>query len=1171
MNVITQALWGIILGKYNRKNDVVFGTVISGRPSELDGVESIVGLFINTIPVRIRFEEKMKFHYLLQKVQEEALASEPHHYHPLAEIQAETILKHGLLDHIFVFENYPIAQQIEGYGDIAGKHKRSSGTSGNTGPVLTISNIDIFEQTNYDFNAAFIAGEQLSIRFNFNGNRYQVDFVKRIASHFERAIEQVIANEKVEIREISLLSPAEMRQILYDFNAAETPYPGNKTLQQLFTEQAKRTPHHTALLGQKACCGQTLNTFSQVHLSYRELDEKSNHLAQLLLKKGEGAGTITAIIMDRSIEMIIGIFGILKAGGAYLPIDPGYPGERTTYLLSESNAKVLVTADKIIQDVEKLKRPGIKNHFEIVLIDSLKFNNNSFSQYLDISTSRLPGPANLAYIIYTSGSSGKPKGVLIEHRSVVNLVNALKEKVYRYDSPINVSLVSPYVFDASIKQIYPTLIFGHTLVIVPEETRLDGEQLISLYKRINIRISDGTPVHLRILINFKDRMGRDFPVEWFLIGGEELESGLCEQFIWSGKPAGIKIINVYGPTECCDITTIYTVNREVVRQHPHLPIGKPLPNMRVYICGAGGEFQPIGVTGELYIAGAGIARGYLNNPELTHEKFKIKNRSGSLRVDLNAFGGNKKVTGSNNYMSHRSYMSYIYCTGDLARWLTDGNIEFLGRKDQQVKIRGFRVELGEIENQLLSHPDIKEAVVLAKSDEKGDKYIYAYFVPGKEPDVDRVQEYLSKNLPGYMVPTYFIPLKTLPLTTNGKIDRGSLPEPSPGADSKYTAPRDEIEKKIVEIWADVLCIEKNSIIGIDSNFFQLGGHSLIATIVISKIQKIFNTPLPLVELFTNPTIRALSEYIKSTAKENAAAADDTVVLLRKESPKAGHLFFIHDGSGEVEGYVEFCQNLTCNFNCWGIRARGIIETGPQNVTIGGIAENYILKIKQVQSHGPYNIAGWSMGGTIAFEIARQMELANEAIGFIALMDAVPPHSHLLQAPLEFTIEAEKNWLFPYLPRNAPGTDAGVDQQVKKKLNSMDNIEQLWLSFVQYLETSRIHVDIVRKMIAAAMAQAIPNYHQLGTRELIYHLNLERTLGNARASYIPQSKIKTALHYFSASESTEIEKEQWNNYCKVPINIYEIPGDHFSIFKIPNVLNLTKIFDILISRSLELKE
>ncbi|MCP4148939.1 MAG: amino acid adenylation domain-containing protein, partial [bacterium] len=484
-------------------------------------------------------------------------------------------------------------------------------------------------------------------------------------------------------------------------------------------------------------------------------------------------------------------------------------------------------------------------------------------------------PNSLAYLIYTSGTTGKPKGVVIEHRSVVNLVEGLKTKVYHYEEPVRVSLVSPYIFDASVKQIFPALLLGHTLVVVPEEKRFDGDQLVKYYKDHKVTVSDGTPVHLKLIIS-SDELGTEFPVKQFVVGGEALERELVERVKERLSGDEIRIVNVYGPTECCDVATAYTITRATETKN-RIPIGRPLSNVNIYILGKYGEVQPIGVPGELHIGGSGLGRGYLNRPEHTAEKFVVPpatlrgprdgapwnpdspsdnkpekvNPSNPMRTapQIKAFGGPGTFSRKGSWSPKAS----LYRTGDLACWQPDGNIAFLGRFDHQVKIRGFRIELGEIESLLVRHQDIDEAVVIVLGDGKDAQYLCAYIVSGEAITLAELREYLSGDLPDYMQPSNVMHLEKLPLTPSGKVDRKALPQPERNMEETYTAPRNGTEEKLVEIWAAVLDLEQECI-GIDDNFFQMGGHSLKATILTTKVHKELHVKIPLGEIFKKATI-----------------------------------------------------------------------------------------------------------------------------------------------------------------------------------------------------------------------------------------------------------------------------------------------------------------------------
>jgi fengycin family lipopeptide synthetase D len=574
-------------------------------------------------------------------------------------------------------------------------------------------------------------------------------------------------------------------------------------------------------------------------MSYKDLNEKSNQLAHLLVQKGVKPDTIVGIRMERSIEMIIGILGILKSDGAYLPIDMEYPPERIKYMLEDSSASVLINTGTLAKAIEGKKNLGIVSLNFSTLLPFHPSTLPSFHLHLT------PAPApvtSLAYIIYTSGSTGKPKGVMVEHSSLVNLALSCKTR-YQIDENERLLQLSSICFDASVEQIFPALISGSVLVIIKKEVILDAARFHAFLIHHSITHLDTVPSILNLL-----PVKNTYPFKRIISGGEACPVSLARK--WSDL---YDFYNVYGPTE----TTVTALDQKISgieASTSRVPVGKPIANVNVYILDLWEKPVPLLVTGELCIGGSGTARGYLNQPQLTAEKF------------VHYLPIQPCSHAAMQLSPHPSPLYPIYRTGDLARWLPDGNIEFLGRIDHQVKIRGYRVELGEIESRLLSHAEIKEALVVTKEETASDQqYLASYIVGVKEFNVSELRRYLELELPAYMIPSYFVQIETFPLTANGKIDVKALPEPGPVSGQSDIAPRNEIEKKLAGIWAEVL--GTNQQIGIDDNFFQLGGHSLKATIVVSRIHKELNIHVPLAEIFKSSTIRKLAEYISGTAEE----------------------------------------------------------------------------------------------------------------------------------------------------------------------------------------------------------------------------------------------------------------------------------------------------------------
>jgi bacitracin synthase 1 len=799
MNIVAQVLWGILLGKYNWKEDVVFGAVVSGRPFELEGVESMVGLFINTIPVRIRFDERMKLNTLFRKIQEEALASEPHHYHPLAEIQAGSNLKQSLIDHLFAFENFPLSEQLEGFGNKGDKNSTFS---------FELTSVNVFEQIHYDFNIVLSGTDRLKITFRYNGNVFDGDFVERIANHFCLVFDRALENEEREIGDLIIVSDPEKKQLLYDFNDTEAGYPKDKTIHQLFEEQVERTSAKIALV------------LNDRQISYRELNEKANNLAWILKENGIGLDSIACIMLKRSIEMIVGIMGILKAGSAYLPVDPAYPAQRIRYMLEDSEVKLLLTYKKPENDI-------IFNH-QVIYMDDLHSPANKVSY--PPAGNPLEEASGLAYVIYTSGTTGRPKGALIEHVNVVRLLFT-DRKLFDFNDADVWTMFHSYCFDFSVWEMYGALLYGGKLNIIPKDVTRDPGAFLTLLKQNCVTILNQTPSAFYNLIteelSYQDRA---LNLRTVIFGGEALSPTKLKA--WKEKYSETKLINMFGITE----TTVHVTYKEITEKEIDAGtscIGTPIPTLSTYILDRGLQLVPIGVPGELCVGGSGVGRGYLNRPELSHEKF-IEN----------PFKGEER----------------LYRSGDLAKLSSNGEMEYLGRIDQQFQIRGFRVEGGEIENRLLKHRDIKDAVVIARKDKDSNIFLIAYIVSGNELPVSLLREFLSYELPEYMIPSYFVRIPQIPLTPNGKIDKSKLPEPDAISGEAYSPPANKVEEELLVAWKDVL---KSDRIGVNDNFFNIGGDSIKAIRLVNSINDRLQVNIKILDLFTNNTIRDLAQVVNS--------------------------------------------------------------------------------------------------------------------------------------------------------------------------------------------------------------------------------------------------------------------------------------------------------------------
>lgn len=852
LNTLIQAAWGLLLARYTGRQDVVFGAVVSGRSAEVKGIESMVGLFLNTVPVRIRYHREQTFKHLLKTVQQEALESEPHHYYPLADIQNRSILRQNLLNHLLVFENYPVSEQPDGSVDAL----RSRAPQ----PGFRISRFELVEQTHYDLNMIVAVGRCLGLYFKYNAHAYDEDLLSAAARHLLLILDRALENGEMRLGDLDLLGEDERQRILSEFNDTAVRFPGDSLVHELFEMQACRHPQHTALVYGDGRC-----------LTYRDLNDRAGALGRLLRTRGVRPDSLVAIAAQRSPQMVVGIMAVLKAGGAYLPVDPGFPVLRKRYMVRDSGAGLILSHRGQVREMEDV--------CDVVDLEAERVYRDGGAHLEKVNT-----PENLAYAMYTSGSTGKPKGTLIRHRGLTNVLRGLQQEypLTREDAYL---LKTPYIFDVSLAELFGWFWKGGRLVIPEPGAEKDPHRLLDMIEQHRVTHLNFVPSMFAVFLAFLSaadirRLGC---LKYIFLAGEALPPALVAQF--NALDTDITLENIYGPTEA----TIYASRYSLAGwdgSHD-IAIGKPRPNTRLYILDPRSNVQPVGVPGELFIAGTGLARGYLNNPELTAERF----------VEWKS--------------SLHSVPQTLYRTGDRVRWLPDGHMEFLGRMDRQIKIRGLRIELDEIRHRLLQFGDIEDAAVVERQgtaapagvESLEDKYLCAYIAAPETLKVDELRVYLSRHLPDYMIPAYFVRLRQLPLNPSGKLDLYALPEPvKVTADDDNIPPRDEIETQLAEIWARNLEIDPE-MLGIDANFFVLGGHSLKATRVILNIHKRFHVRMPLARIFQSPTIRGLAEYIRTAATERftslqAAEKRDYYYL----SSAQKRLYFIQQLEKESSAY-----------------------------------------------------------------------------------------------------------------------------------------------------------------------------------------------------------------------------------------------------------------------------
>jgi amino acid adenylation domain-containing protein/non-ribosomal peptide synthase protein (TIGR01720 family) len=792
MNTLIQGVWSKLLHHFTGNNTVVYGVVVSGRPDDLINVEKKVGLFINTLPHRTNFSAEISIQDYLQTIQDEQLKAREYQYSSLSEIQAFTSVSGDLFDTLVVFENYPVSKVI------------ASDKEG-----LSVDKVKVEEHTNYPLTLLVGVADEIHVSFSYNTALLEEETVAQISTRFSEVLGQMIGDELQLVSQISLITEDEQNQLLSSTQEVrKVDYPKEQTLVSLFEEQVVRTPLKIALV------------FEEHSMTYQELNQKANQLANLLRSKGVKPDSLVPICLERSLEMIVGILGILKAGGAYVPIDPLYPEDRIRFMIQDCNAGLVVTAQEGIVSLE--------NEFEFI---NLSKDFESLEAFDTADLKPLAGPENLAYIIYTSGSTGKPKGVMIEHKNLVRLFKTDKP-LFDFNDRDVWTMFHSFCFDFSVWEMYGALLYGGKLVIVPESCTKDTKVFAELVHHEQVTVLNQTPSAFQVLQEYMTSEFEEIPIRYVIFGGEALQPASLKT--WNSSYPKCQLINMYGITETTVHVTYLALNTQHFQSNIS-SIGKPIPTLSVYVLDAYGNLQLPGIEGEMYVGGEGLARGYLNNPLLTEDRFIT-----------NPFNADER----------------LYKTGDLAKWALDGSLEYLGRIDEQVKIRGFRIELGEIENTLLQFEEVSQAVVLAKADAFDVKRLVAYLVAKEEFEKDRAIEHLKQTLPDYMIPSFWVVLPEMPLTRNGKIDKKALPEVElaiqDGNESEeYLS---ETEHRLLKIWQELL---GHKAIRTGSNFFEIGGHSLLAMRLMTALRREFDVEIRIKDIFSNPTLSELAKHIQA--------------------------------------------------------------------------------------------------------------------------------------------------------------------------------------------------------------------------------------------------------------------------------------------------------------------
>ena len=1142
-----QATFSLLLSRYSNETDIVMGSPIVNRNRA--EVADLIGCFMNTLVLRNDLSAELSFLGLLSQSKTMLLEAYAHQQVPFEQI-LERLRPELSLSHSPLFQVMLVVQRNE---------QRTLEL-----PGLRLSPVERGGYaSNYDLTLIVNDGPAgLQLMWEYNTDLFASQTIERMSAHFGLLLDAALKAPEENVFKLSMLSESERHRLLVDWNDTTAEYEKSKCIHELFEDQVAHEPDAVALI------------FGDQELTYGELNARSNQLAHYLTEEcGVVPDTLVGICVERSLEMVVGILGILKAGGAYVPLDPGYPEARLSYMLKDSGINLLLS-----QSYVALLLPLGGQSVLCLDVDGDSHGNTSVLS--SKSTENLPkknsglNSEHLAYVIYTSGSTGQPKGVMVEHRALSNFLH------WKYScfpcGPQEIYLQKTATsFDISVSEIMVALTSGSRLVIAAPGWETDIPYFLELINGRKVTTLSLVPTLLRELLGVSEKLGS---VKNILCGGEAMPRDLVDMV--NQHLPGCVLHNLYGPTEAT--IAVSSMNCRLLPESQYVPIGAPIANTQFYVVDERLRMVPLGVSGELLIGGESLSRGYLNQGDLTLEKFIA------------------------NPFEEESH-SRLYRTGDLVRWLPDGNLEYLGRIDQQVKIRGFRIELGEIEHSLGSHGGVQDTVVLARESEDGDKRLVAYvvtdsiaisaeskaaenqkeFLRQQQEFIESLRRYLGARIPEYMVPSAYVLLEQLPLTPNGKVDHKALPEPDTAISSvQYVRSQTELEKTLCEIWQEVLSIEK---VGVEDNFFKLGGHSLLTVRLINRIKSI-GYEVTLSNLFSYPTVASLAKSIQNQSRTMTRVAGATqpsgqvnkelfgldgdrskpahfiarllnriqsiiygiqisdlvkyatvpslANSIKKES-KVGNvkedpllmkgggsglpLFVVHEVTGDVIPYIKLIELLNSDIPVYGLNAPWVHAS----MDVEEIAANHVNAIRNIQSIGPYYMIGWSAGAVIAYEIAQQLNEVGESIQFLGLIDPL-----ILSEPSKNKIAPidHKTILIEYI-RSASGI---IDDELIEKLEAFSDSSKAF----RYCQDTGILLS------------------GIGIEEHEQRFNRRIWITQAVKNYHPR-RLPIRVDAFLASDSLPDDiSRDWRSLLGSNIQEHKLGGEHKTMLREPDVKRLS---------------
>ncbi|HEX8212540.1 MAG TPA: amino acid adenylation domain-containing protein [Longimicrobium sp.] len=1072
--VVLLAAWQALLARYAGTDDVVVGTTVANRT--LGETEGLVGLFFNVLALRTRSGGDPSFRELVARVRETTLGALQHQDVPFGSV-VEAVRPERSPSHAPVFQ---VLFEL---------HNASGAALSLPGLELSSAEYELVT-AKYDITLTLVdRADGIAGGLQYATDLFDASTMRRMAGHFQVLLEAVAADPEVRLSSAPLLTPPERQRELGEWNDTAAEYP-HVCIHQLFEEQARETPHAVAAV------------FQDERLTYAQLDARANQLAHRLRRMGVGPESRVALCLERGLELLVAFFGVLKAGGAYVPLDPTHPAERLRYMLEDSGAGVLLTQSWLVD--------GLPPHgAEVLALDTLALAHEPATPPRSGVT-----PENLAYIYYTSGSTGRPKGVVMHHYGPANYF-AWCRHAYRAAGGRGAPILSSMAVDLTLANFLP-LFTGAQVVLLPEGPGVDA-LADAIREGPPFGMIKITPTHLALLTALLTPEEAAASTGVLVIGADNL-MGESTVF-WQESAPDVTLINEYGPTETVVGCSIYTLPPGAHREG-RVPIGRPIPNLTMYVLDERMEPVPVGVPGELYIGGVGVARGYLNRAALTAEKF--------VPDPFSPRAGER-----------------LYRTGDQARRLADGNIEFLGRRDFQVKIRGYRIEIGEVESVLRQQPSVQDVLVMAREDRPGDPRLVAYVVPRGEGAEPELRQALRARVPEYMIPSAFVFLERLPAGSTGKVDRKLLPAPEarPALEEAPGAPDDPLELRMVEVWEEVLGVHP---VGVDDDFFELGGNSLLSVRLLARIRRAFGCDFPLAALVTGGTARAAAAAVRDALGALPTVATP-LVAIRPEGGRAP-LFCVHPAGGGVLGYVALARHLGADQPVYGLQDPLYAEGERSDLPVEELAARYLEAIRPVRGSGPVRLLGWSFGGVVAFEMARQLRERGEEVGLLALLDTIAPTADYA-AFFNDTEEVESKVLFG-IAREAAASRGKALGLRYHEVREAEGEERLARVVEALKRAGVVHADTPPSAMDAALRQwwsRMELLHRYVPRPYAGEITLFRAQG-------VDEQVQEAWPEL-AERFLRDPTRGWAPLASHPVRVVEVPGEHATLGTEPHVRTL----------------